>query len=53
MTEPFLFAMLSHLGLDLTSLLQSKDKGLEKGVEDEKKTFWRPERMRVVRRNNV
>jgi hypothetical protein len=29
MTEPFLFAMLSPLGSDLTSLLQSKEKGFE------------------------
>jgi hypothetical protein len=29
MTEPFAFAMLSPLGLDLTSLLQSKEKGFE------------------------
>jgi hypothetical protein len=29
MTEPFPFAMLSPLGLDLTSLLQSKEKGIE------------------------
>jgi hypothetical protein len=38
MTEPFTFAMLSPLGLDLTSLLQSKEKGVEKGDEEEKKT---------------
>jgi hypothetical protein len=30
MTEPFSFAMLSPLGSDLTSLLQSKEKGLRK-----------------------
>jgi hypothetical protein len=30
MTEPFPFAMLSPLGSDLTSLLQSKEKGLKK-----------------------
>jgi hypothetical protein len=29
MTEPFPFAMLSPLGSDLTSLLQSKEKGIE------------------------
>jgi hypothetical protein len=29
MTEPFPFAMLSPLGSDLTSLLQSKEKGFE------------------------
>jgi hypothetical protein len=38
MTEPFPFAMLSPLGSDLTSLLQSKEKGVEKGAEEEKKT---------------
>jgi hypothetical protein len=37
MTEPFLFALLSPLGSDLTSLLQSKKKGIEKGDEEEKK----------------
>jgi hypothetical protein len=36
MTEPFLFAMLSPLGSDLTSLLQSKEKGVEKGTEGKK-----------------
>jgi hypothetical protein len=30
MTEPFPFAMLIPLGSDLTSLLQSKEKGVEK-----------------------
>jgi hypothetical protein len=38
MTKPFSFAMLSPLGSDLTSLLQSKEKGVEKGAEGEKKT---------------
>jgi hypothetical protein len=38
MTEPFTFAMLSPLGLYLTSLLLSKEKGVEKGDEEEKKT---------------
>jgi hypothetical protein len=38
MIEPLLFAMLSPLGSDLTSLLQSKEKGVEKGAEEEKKT---------------
>jgi hypothetical protein len=33
MTEPFLFAMLSPLGSDLTSLLQSKEKGVEQILE--------------------
>jgi hypothetical protein len=33
MTEPFPFAMLSPLGLDLTSLLQSKEKGVEQSLE--------------------
>jgi hypothetical protein len=37
MTKPFLFALLSPLGSDLTSLLQSKEKGIEKGDEEEKK----------------
>jgi hypothetical protein len=30
MTEPFPFAMLSTVGSDMTSLLQSKEKGVEK-----------------------
>jgi hypothetical protein len=30
MTEPFSFALLSPLGSDLTCLLQSKEKGIEK-----------------------
>jgi hypothetical protein len=33
MTKPFPFAMLSPLGLDLTSLLQSKEKGVEQSLE--------------------
>ena len=33
MTEPFPFAMLSPLGSDLTGLLQSKEKGVERGLE--------------------
>jgi hypothetical protein len=33
MTEPFPFAMLSPLGSDLTSLLQSKEKGVEQSLE--------------------
>jgi hypothetical protein len=37
MTKPFMFALLSPLGSDLTSLLQSKEKGIEKGDEEEKK----------------
>jgi hypothetical protein len=36
MTEPFPFAMLSPLGLDLTSLLQSKEKGIEQSSEGKK-----------------
>jgi hypothetical protein len=32
-SEPFLFAMLSPLGLDLTGLLQSKEKGVEQSLE--------------------
>jgi hypothetical protein len=32
MTEPFLFALLSPLGSDLTSLLQLKEKGFEQGL---------------------
>ena len=36
MTEPFPFAMLSPLGLDLTSLLQSKEKGIKKSSEGKK-----------------
>jgi hypothetical protein len=39
MTEPFLFAMLSPLGSYLTSLLQSKEKGVEKGAEGEEDCF--------------
>jgi hypothetical protein len=38
MTEPFPFAMLSPLGSDLTSLLQSKEKRVEKVAKEEKKT---------------
>jgi hypothetical protein len=38
MTKPFPFAMLSTLGSNLTSLFQSKEKGVEKGAEGEKKT---------------
>jgi hypothetical protein len=30
MTEPFPFAVISPLGSDLTSLLQSKEKGIER-----------------------
>jgi hypothetical protein len=37
MTETFLFALLSPLGSDLTSLLQSKEKRTEKRAEEEKK----------------
>jgi hypothetical protein len=44
MTEPFPFAMLSPLGLDLTSLLQSKEKGVEKGAKEKKKTASATER---------
>jgi hypothetical protein len=33
MTEPFLFAMLSPLGSDMTVLLQSKEKGVERSLE--------------------
>jgi hypothetical protein len=36
MTEPFWFAMLSPLGSDLTSLLQSKEKGVQKSAEGKK-----------------
>jgi hypothetical protein len=36
MTKPFPFAMLSPLGSDLTSLLQSKEKGVEKSWEEKK-----------------
>jgi hypothetical protein len=36
MTEPFPFAMLSPLGLDLTSLLQSKEKGIKHSSEGKK-----------------
>jgi hypothetical protein len=38
MTEPFPFAMLSPLGSNLTSLLQSKEKGIEKSSEGKKAT---------------
>jgi hypothetical protein len=53
MTEPFLFSMLSPLGSDLTSLLQSKEKGVEKGAEDEKKIASLTRGMWVVRRNDA
>jgi hypothetical protein len=36
MTEPFPFAMLIPLGLDLTRLLQSKEKGIEKSSKGKK-----------------
>jgi hypothetical protein len=36
MTEPFPYAMLSPLGSDLTRLLQSKEKGIEKILEGKK-----------------
>jgi hypothetical protein len=36
MIEPFLIAMLSPLGSNLTSLLQTNEKGVEKGTEEEK-----------------
>jgi hypothetical protein len=38
MTEPFPFSMLSALGPDLTSLLQSKKKDIEKSSEGKKAT---------------
>jgi hypothetical protein len=51
MTDPFPFAMLSPLGSDLTSLLQSKEKGVEKSMQ-EKKTASATEGNVGVRRNN-
>jgi hypothetical protein len=36
MTEPFPFPMLSPLGSDLTNLLQSKEKGVEKSTKGKK-----------------
>jgi hypothetical protein len=53
MTEPFPFAMLSPLGSDLTSLLQSKEKGVEQGAAEERKTTSATGEMRVVRRNDA
>jgi hypothetical protein len=54
MTEPFPFALLSPLGSDLTSLLQSNEKGFEKGAEEEKNKNASVTRgMGVVRKNNV
>jgi hypothetical protein len=51
MTKPFPFAMLSPLGSDLTSLLQSKEKGTEKISEGKKITSAIGE-MLGVRRND-
>jgi hypothetical protein len=53
MAEPFPFAMLSPLGSDLTSLLQPKEKGVEKGAKEEKKTTLATREMRVIRRNDA
>jgi hypothetical protein len=53
MIEPFPFALPSPLGSDLTSLLQSKKKGIEKGVEEEKKNASVIGGTEVVRKNNV
>jgi hypothetical protein len=53
MAEPFPFAMLSPLGSDLTSLLQPKEKGVEKGAKEEKKTTSATGEMRVIRRNDA
>jgi hypothetical protein len=53
MAEPFPFAMLSPLGSDLTSLLQPKEKGVEKGAKEEKKTTSATGEMRVIRRNDT
>jgi hypothetical protein len=50
MTEPFLFAMLSPLGSDLTSLLQSKEKGIEQSLGG-KETASVPRENVGVRRN--
>jgi hypothetical protein len=35
-TEPFPFSMLSPLGSDLTNILQSKEKGVEKSAKEKK-----------------
>jgi hypothetical protein len=53
MTEPFPFAMLSPLGSDLTSLMQSKEKGVEKGAKEEKNTASAIGGTKVVTRNDV
>jgi hypothetical protein len=53
MTESFPFALLSPLGSDLTSLLQSKEKGIKKGVEEEKKNASVTGGTGVVRKNDV
>jgi hypothetical protein len=51
MTEPFPFAMLSPLGSDLTSLLKSKEKGIEQ-ISDGKKAASATGEMLGVRRND-
>ena len=53
MSELFLFPLLSPLGSDLTSLLQSKEKGIEKSVEVEKKNASTTGGTGVVRKNVV
>jgi hypothetical protein len=53
MTETFLFAILSPLRSYLTSLLQSKEKGVEKVWKRRRRLLRRLEEMRVVRRNDA
>jgi hypothetical protein len=50
MTKPFPFAMLSPLGSDLTSLLQSKENRFNKARE-ERRLLWLPREMSGVKKN--